>query len=791
MDTDQIHESPVQTKLTMSRLKEHERVTTSFAYLNMQGQADLNLADEMQTKLSLQNLSGRAAEFLSQSRTSRQLNERYSCSGDGRASSRASLMSGSAKIRRAKAELEKRQCLERQDIERKQQDLEQQMELLHIKYEMNTKQAELRHRKELLRIENEIEQAKLEEEAEKSSVNHGKLKLTLHDADVNREFGLSGTQYTDKEILLKDPELKMAASSRNEHAMRYPGFPSLKSKETGLSEAGCQYTREPAPAEETQPCNANPTNKPVKFVTSGTDQINRGEYNQQESLVLIAETLGSAIRKGFDMPKRDCLKFDGNPMNYSRFIENFKINIEEREQSQRVRLAYLIQFCIGTAKEAISNCVMLPEQEGYAKARKILHNSFGQSHIITSAYINKVTKGGVIRDGESEKLLQLAMDMENCQINLTQLGFESEINAQSNLEKIVSRLPRYLQANWAKEAFAILEKGKVPTFLNLTSFIIAKAKLAGSAFGQLIGSKPQEDKQPQKFRTRKPPGSSYVTQGELNILSCYFCKKVGHLLEKCYSFRSQNFESRKEFVLKEKLCNICFGKGHFAKQCRTRDHCMVAECGQRHHSLLHPVHSSTGKGIKDEPERKVNEISVDETSNGQCGVTGAGNPGVRLRVLPVKVRAMGGTEEIETYALLDDGSDVSLCDSNLVKQLGITGVPTSFSLTTVNGRTKQTDGEELRLLVSDLNGKEEIDITRAWTVNKLPISNRSIPTNDVAQWNHLNGLEFSELKNERVGIILRISSNCKTRQNICLSFSRKTCTTPPMSMHVFLTCCQF
>jgi hypothetical protein len=60
-------------------------------------------------------------------------------------------------------------------------------------------------------------------------------------------------------------------------------------------------------------------------------------------------------------------------------------------------------------------------------------------------------------------------------------------------------------------------------------------------------------------------------------------------------------------------------------------------------------------------------------------------------------------------------------DSNLVKQLGITGVPTSFSLITVNGGTEQNDGEDVRLLVSDLNGKEEIDITRAWTVRKLPI----------------------------------------------------------------------
>ena len=47
----------------MSRLKEHDRVTTSFAYLNMQGHSDLNLADDMKAKSPLQSLSGRPAEF--------------------------------------------------------------------------------------------------------------------------------------------------------------------------------------------------------------------------------------------------------------------------------------------------------------------------------------------------------------------------------------------------------------------------------------------------------------------------------------------------------------------------------------------------------------------------------------------------------------------------------------------------------------------------------------------------------------------------------------------------------
>ena len=93
-------------------------------------------------------------------------------------------------------------------------------------------------------------------------------------------------------------------------------------------------------------------------------------------------------------------------------------------------MAYLIQFCTGIAKEAISNCVILPGHEGFRRAKEILYNSFGQSHIIIHAYINKVIKGGSIKDGESGKLLELARAMENCQINLAQLGCESEINAQ-------------------------------------------------------------------------------------------------------------------------------------------------------------------------------------------------------------------------------------------------------------------------------------------------------------------------------------------------------------------------
>ena len=59
---------------------------------------------------------------------------------------------------------------------------------------------------------------------------------------------------------------------------------------------------------------------------------------QQDSLLTMAKTLGSSISKGFEMPKWEYLMFDGNSMNYPRFIENFKTNIEERESDPKARL---------------------------------------------------------------------------------------------------------------------------------------------------------------------------------------------------------------------------------------------------------------------------------------------------------------------------------------------------------------------------------------------------------------------------------------------------------------------
>ena len=72
---------------------------------------------------------------------------------------------------------------------------------------------------------------------------------------------------------------------------------------------------------------------------------------QQKAMKLMTTTIGSTISKGFVMPKKEYMTFDGNPLDYPSFITNFKTNVEDVESNPNIRHNYLIQLCTGKAKE--------------------------------------------------------------------------------------------------------------------------------------------------------------------------------------------------------------------------------------------------------------------------------------------------------------------------------------------------------------------------------------------------------------------------------------------------------
>ena len=84
--------------------------------------------------------------------------------------------------------------------------------------------------------------------------------------------------------------------------------------------------------------------------------------------------------------------------------------------------------------------------------------------------------------------------------------------------------------------------------------------------------------------------------------------------------------------------------------------------------------------------------------NGSVAATRAGGKKVCLSVIPVRVRGHNSTHEVETYALLDNGSEVTLCHERLMETLGLDGEKLKFTLTGINGTT-EVEGQSINIVV--------------------------------------------------------------------------------------------
>ncbi|KAK2552838.1 hypothetical protein P5673_026007 [Acropora cervicornis] len=250
--------------------------------------------------------------------------------------------------------------------------------------------------------------------------------------------------------------------------------------------------------------------------------------------------------------------------------------------------------------------------------------------------------------------------------------------------------------------------------------------------------------------------------------SCLVCNGM-HQLWNCEQFKNKSYNDRIRIVRDARLCENCFKIGHMAKGCMQRSGCYVKGCGRRHMTVLHPpVEPSPNAGWP--PHRTNQEVSAAEKSSLSVsadlshvigtGVNSQNSAGhtankVSLRILPVRVRGNQPGRMIETYALLDNGSDVTLCDRELVDELGITRQPRSFLLTTQESKDSERSGLEVKLIIDSIDEDSSLEVPRAWTVDRLNISECSIPKDhDVYEWPHLNGIELSEIDSKEVRVLI-------------------------------------
>ena len=175
------------------------------------------------------------------------------------------------------------------------------------------------------------------------------------------------------------------------------------------------------------------------------------------------------------------------------------------------------------------------------------------------------------------------------------------------------------------------------------------------------------------------------------LQNCKCCERL-HKLWKCSNFDSKSVENRRALIKEKGLCFNCLLPGHRFVQCRLKMTCRKR--GRRHNSWLH----WESRLYEISHERLSTTLRADEGRNPDASsivcTTTCGNEqfseksmGAIFRVAPVKVWSANSSTYVNTYAFIDEGSNINMCSSRLINRLGVSTSATNVKLLTSNAES--------------------------------------------------------------------------------------------------------
>ena len=651
------------------------------------------------------------------------------------------------------SQLQERQEMERQEEERKIDEMRRSVER---EIEEKRRSAEHHRKLQILEATHVWNEASLQQQVASEEFEHGGY---ISDGEIQEATGKSFEETSNAKLSLQSskvsPEHALEVIIPVEHSTADRGKTAcVKNKLTPKGETSVKSIE-----------RANTVCDVLQGESGTSSSCNNASIDALQTVI-------ASLKSSVDCIKLELLKFNGNPMAYHRFMMTFAATIESAVPDNR-RLLYLLQYCEGKAKELIEHCALLEPSEGYEKAKEILYENYGRRSVIARAYIKKLVKGPVIRSDDSNALIKLAQELEECNTTLRFMKYYSDVNNFDNIAKIVGRLSFSMQSRWLRFAASLEKQDREPSFEDLVGFVKNESEIAKSSYSGVL------------FKTSKKPGikiSTHATnvteaKGKLNSrwnnprssmptrkqmeVKCGLCSS-NHFLWSCPKFRTMNQESKYKYIRDQRLCFNCLKGGHVQRDCQSQRKCTVSGCGRKHHFLLHrdqPNRQARTPETTSSPnENSTMTPSADGASESSKCFACASNAKSQafLNIVPVRISA--GKKTVCCFAFLDQGSTTSLYDERLLKELDITGEKTSFTLSTLNNSAAQV-GSKVDLMVSSLSDSGNLRLKNVLSVDKLPVRpNQPLKHSGKACWPHLQKLKIPHSEIQEVMLLIGVDT---------------------------------
>ncbi|TWW54077.1 hypothetical protein D4764_0276950, partial [Takifugu flavidus] len=114
----------------------------------------------------------------------------------------------------------------------------------------------------------------------------------------------------------------------------------------------------------------------------------------------------------------------------------------------------------GQPHEVVKSCMHMESTAGYAEAKRMLKEFFGDDFKIAEAYIKEALDGPTIKPEDGVSLQSFALFLTGCSNTMTDISYMEDLDNTANIRALANKLPYKLKESWRKSACDLQERTK-------------------------------------------------------------------------------------------------------------------------------------------------------------------------------------------------------------------------------------------------------------------------------------------------------------------------------------------
>ncbi|XP_055633349.1 uncharacterized protein LOC129773728 [Toxorhynchites rutilus septentrionalis] len=455
---------------------------------------------------------------------------------------------------------------------------------------------------------------------------------------------------------------------------------------------------------------------------------------RSSSLIEVPSKLQIASRQVFP---RSLPTFSGRPEDWPLFISAYEQANLSCGFTNAENLVRLQEALKGKALDVVRNRLLLPDNVPTIIEK--LRRRFGNPAILSTMMAQRIHKLEGPDSENLESVIEFGSAIEEFTQHLEVAKLTDHLKNPILMQSLVQKLPSCYAMQWV-EYKRRAKTVDLKTFGKFMEDLVDKALEA--TFEKLDGSSSKKSEKPKakgfiysteesckvpeklKYDFGKKPQTLQIQHSSKKEVSCSVCQIPGHFGRNCREFRNKSLEDRWRIVKRRELCPLCL-YNHGNSPCRSNIRCDDKDCNEHHHPLLHPaIHEGTS--IMEAP----------------CNNHRLPSRTVMFRIIPVTL--YHDSEEVDTLALVDEGSSISLIDCEVAKLLRVDGPCEPLKMCWTNGVSRtETNSKKIDLMISGRNQSKRFDLRAGRTVSKLDLPAQHLDSRQLIQeFQHLKDIEI-------------------------------------------------